>query len=312
MKKSYSQYLLFKEDKASAFSQEFYDTRDRNTKAAKAIRMVDILNKQLKSGKISQKEFDERYQKTKDKYNLWALPKKGTESLYNDGPRPNKEKSPLSPNDFNHQYDKNAKRHDHLDKTTYEKIERHLDICNTTDDYKEYQVHRKQLCKILGLPLDSSLAQIKLQRNSTKNGEDPDDYGRIFIKGFSKSDDHKVSTDDSKFYHTSKADNLDYLTPQFRSKDGVLYSDKRSYFYKDKPGKRVGGSGVSHNEHAYQLNHKGKTAHSDPELRGSDAYYISSDDKIKVKKESTSFSDLDNILTVINEYLTEAESIHHN
>lgn len=251
------------------------DKRGYNSKYSQAIRKVDVLKNKLKRKEITQNEFDKEFDKIKGKIEDWQpLSKKGSD-IFNDGPRANKNKPTMKPEDFMKKYGKDSSyRKATLDDNTLEKIKHHLDICKTTDDYNEYQNHRRALCNMLGLPKDSTL------RVEGFNKKD------FVMKGFSKKDD-PIIKDAKKLVHSTGADNLKALTPVFRSKNDpepVLYSDKRTYFYKDKDeGSRMGPlSSGNENKYVYTGN-KMKDARIDPELKG-DAVYVSSDDKLKVKR----------------------------
>lgn len=169
-------------------------------------------------------------------------------------------------------------RNDNVDKNTAEKLKHHYDICRTTDDYNEFQNHRRAICNILGLPKDSTINGIGLIKNQKT--------GKTELKAAGMSDKYAYKyKDGTKAIHGSKQKNLKYLNPVYRSseKTPVLYANKRAYFYMD-PDEYDNnrGSAAIYGKNEYQYTgDKLKTARYDPES-GNGAVYIPSKDKFKV------------------------------
>jgi len=187
------------------------------------------------------------------------------------GARPDKERSKMKKEDFfTHNSDKyfDAKK---LDDNTQKKIDRHLTIMRTTDDENEYKQHYDAFRKLIGAHKDTS--SFNIQKDFKQ------------LSGNANRTDTKPSEDakKNKFVHTSNVDGLTKLTPSLRSRDGVLYKDKRVYFSTDKPMSSYGGKGNDRAQYEYD-GKKRANAKSDPELNGGTSVYISTKDAIPVKQ----------------------------
>lgn len=258
---------------------------------AKYIRMVDVARSKLKRKAITEKEFDENFKKIKDKakadeslseFEVAIIRKSGSEQPNLKYARPNKNRSSMKPEDFGepgHPY----RRNNSVDEVTAEKIDRHLGICSTTDDYNEYQQHYKALMKIIGAnPKATIMAGVETPNRYIG------DKNRIAIRVADANTSKKISSKDRELYHTTTVEGIKRLIPRFRSKhDTALYPEKRVYFHADKAGSRLGGSANGTEKPAYLYAGKTKTAKPDPELnsRGEgSAFYIASKDSLPVKQ----------------------------
>lgn len=78
---AYTKYVIEKPSDIinNGITDGFIDKKD--------LQKVDILNKQLKSGKITKEEFDKRYTEIKSKENSQFLPKEGSKKFFD----PNKQ-----------------------------------------------------------------------------------------------------------------------------------------------------------------------------------------------------------------------------
>lgn len=251
---------------------------DKNGDYGKLVRRMDVANSQLKRGAITSQQRDAIYNKLNAKAEQTSgLPilKSGSSSISKyTGARPNRTKSPMKPEDFG--AIGNSYRHStSVDPVTAEKLNRHLAIAQSTDNYNDYQQHRKQLMKMIGAPKDATLMPGAAMMNKTH------------FNGYAKSPVKNPNTATAKdgLYHTSNMKNIQALTPQFRSKDGALYPEQRVYFGAGNAMSRLGGSNAS-NVPTYKYTGKG-TLLPDPESNSTGAkpgaFYLSTNRRLPVK-----------------------------
>lgn len=242
-------------------------------------RKIDLLNKQLKRGKITKEEFEKKYAKIKKKSDEEDdyTPKKTGRKKF-DYRRPNKNK----PDDSV----KKLKNYDRSDTITYgklsdnngEKYAHYTEVLLRSDNYNEYKTAFKTMARFLGHPNASA---IKISRKGRGN------VSHICY-------DKKTSAGcgaNTKLYHTTTVRNLNRLNGMMRAKDGVCYSSKRVYFCKGKPGSRFGGSGatnVGSNTYVYEYIGDPTKACVDHELHGN-AVYIETDTSVPVKDVTKEF-----------------------
>lgn len=238
----------------------------------KNFRKIDIINQQFKNGKITKEERDKRINEihsNTEKDIGTIIPKNGSESVNIRYQRPNKEKSNF---DFNKiKKGENKEYIDGvLDDNTFEKFKRHLDICQSTDDYREYLQHHRELCKMIGCDLKSVLYCIRVQKGNK-------------ISLYVRTDKTPANIEDGTIlYHTTTVKNLNRLNGTFRSKDGALYPSKRVYFTIGKPGSRLGGNSMNNTDFIYKYTGDISKAFVDQELRGGNAVYIETETSLPV------------------------------
>jgi hypothetical protein len=240
------------------------------------IRKIDILNKQLKTGKISKEEFNTKINEIKkDCRSEFELPEKGSKAFFdpNKGTaRENSVKPTTDLSSIRKGGGNNIRIDGTVDDVIFKNLQRHLNICRTTENYSEYKQHHSQICKMCGVPKDSSIAPSpRLDISSHK----------VCIRFYTEKNKAEIPVG-SKLFHTSKQNGITRLQGKWKSSDGVLYSSMRVYFYIGKPGSRI-GSTVSENEHIYMYKGSTDNAYIDPELHGN-AIYIETNTSVPVTK----------------------------
>jgi hypothetical protein len=285
------------EDAATHFVRSYTDADDGKDEGAKArvsLRYLDLLRERLRKGQITQKYYDEQYEKIKAKNKtLEYLPKSGTSS-YKTGARPSKEKAPMKPEEFitatgSKDDIKNYRRNDKVDSVTGEKIKRHVDIINTTDDYGEYKNHYDALSKLVGLSKDKKRAGALVNPSYSVNKQNDGTYKVQLIRRLDDNPevDKKKTSGKDLVHVTDKKNEFKLLKPTFRSSDGTLYASKRAYFGLDSVAGRNGGNSdtVPDDKNAYAYTAKDTdNIMYDPELHGGKAVFVQTDKPLAVKK----------------------------
>jgi len=250
---------------------------NRNGDFAKRVRRMDVANSQLKRGAINQQQLDQIHRDVnRNNPSEVSIPKLGSNvmSKYT-GARPNKIKSPMKPSDFGSPG--SSYRHSaNVDANTAEKLKRHLTIARTTDNYNDYQQHRKQLLKMIGAPSDATVLPDAAVHNKTH-------FNANVVR---TNPNAAVATARDKLYHTSRAKNIQALVPQYRASDGALYPEKRVYFGTGSAMTRNGGQ-PDPTVNVYQYKGAG-TLKADPELNSTGtkpgAFYLATNRRLPVKQ----------------------------
>lgn len=235
-------------------------------KDIKGIRELDVLKKKYDRGAISKEEYEKRVKEIKSKSRFGFLPDKIADV---EKKRPDSSKKKTESLKSRHQ--SSSHFHGELDDTTFEKFNRHYQICRTTDNYNEYKQHFKELCRILGCSPRSVIGRVDIQDNNKINVD--------FKKDGVPANVEKGSV----LYHTSDTKNITRLNGTFRAKDGVLYPTKRVYFMVGKPGSRYGLGGGDSN--VYEYTGDVSKCYVDSELHGN-AVYIETETSIPVKMQN--------------------------
>lgn len=251
--------------------QSYYSGNADCSNTKRNLRKIDILNKQYKHGKITKKEFE---QKVKEIPGMEIargvtvpLDKGGSKAYFdqNKSARPNRNKGVTDLKSI-----RKANRIDGVvDDITFEKLDRHLNICRTTDNFREYKQHHSQICKMCGFDTRSCISMVRIGTNNK--------ISMTFISDRTKAN----IPPGSKLYHTSKQKNITRLRGTFRSTDGVLYPTMRVYFNMDNGISKQGG--LDSSLITYEYTGSVSNAYVDNEI-GRKAVYIETNTSVPVRK----------------------------
>lgn len=252
----------------------------------KNMRKIDVINSQYKRGKITKEERDKKV----DEINLTnksqfrgippvQYPKDGTD---NEKYKVNYRRPSNMPS--NKSKDKVVKQgnciHGELSEESLKKFNYHFRICKTTDDYREYLTHRKELCKIVQIPQNSIISKGNFNR--------PENFGLMVWENDGKNANLPKGT---VLYHTSDVRNLTRLNGKFRGKEGRLFPTQRVYFHVGKPGGRMMSASdnfmKNHPDmHCYVYTGDVSNAKIDNEIGGS-SVYIETNTSLPVREMTT-------------------------
>ena len=221
-----------------------------------AIRKVDILNKKLKRGEISQKQYNKEIksiQNNREKYGMYAnmTDKKGSHGIdryLNGRGKPIKTsindvnsksyltnypvdnsitaKSKIIDTDANN---KNGK--ELIKKIKRNSIEAYY---NYKDNPKESVRRGKQLLKTVGMEDNNPRTDISVMFNKTNNLDNKHRYIEIQPKTASKlydDTDKYKNKSDMNLIHNSNRKDLKYLSPSGSSKEGLIYGAPKVFAY---------------------------------------------------------------------------------
>lgn len=263
---------LFLESLVQEDGKYDYEKNFEGEQYARDTRKIDLLNKQLKRGKITKEEFEKKYKKicSNKEYEDDKPPRReGSKKI--DYRRPNRNKPDGSIQKMKNYERPNVSVSGKMTDNDRQKYKHYTDVLLRTENYNEYKVAFKNMAKFLGHP---NATAIKIS-----HGTNHICYDKKLNAGCTK---------DTKLYHTSTTKNLNRLNGMMRAKDGVCYSSKRVYFNKNKPGGRVGGGTVSDNQYVYEYIGDPTKACVDHELHGN-AVYIETNTSIPVKDVTKEF-----------------------